>query len=102
MKIDPSCLGCGWCSAHCPVNNIEILDNKPIFKDRCIMCFRCVYGCPANAIKSKSFQVLKKGYDLNEIEKRMDRVDLEPIEKCCKGFLWSSIRNYLLDKDNFY
>lgn len=100
IKINASCTGCGWCASHCPVNNIEMKDNRPYFKEHCVMCFRCVYACPCKAIESKSFQVLKSGFSLTDLEKRMEGVTLEPVEKCCKGFLWASIRNYLLDIDN--
>jgi ferredoxin len=99
LIIDSTCTGCGLCSGHCPVNNIEIKDRKPVFNDRCIMCFRCIYDCPSNAIKSNNFMVLKNGYSLSEVEKRMQGVELEPIEKCCKGILWIAVKNYLLDKD---
>jgi ferredoxin len=99
LIIDRTCTGCGLCAGHCPVNNIEIKDRKPLFNDRCIMCFRCIYDCPSNAIKSNNFMVLKNGYSLLEVEKRMQGVELEPIEKCCKGFLWGAVKNYLLDKD---
>lgn len=99
LVIDSTCTGCGLCAGHCPVNNIEMKDRKPVFNDRCIMCFRCIYECPSCAIKSNNFMVLKNGYSLSEVEKRMQGVELEPIEKCCKGFLWSGVKNYLLDKD---
>lgn len=81
------------------MNNIEMRDKTPYFKDRCVMCFRCVYACPSKAIKSKSFQVLKNGYSLSDLEKRMEGVELELVEKCCKGILWAPMRRYLLDKD---
>ncbi|KJR44942.1 Ferredoxin [Desulfosporosinus sp. I2] len=99
LKIDVSCTGCGWCVGHCPVNNLEMRDKRPYFKDHCVMCFRCVYACPSKAIKSKSLQVLKNGYSLSDLEKRMEGVELEPVEKCCKGVLWAPMRKYLLDKD---
>jgi ferredoxin/flavodoxin len=99
LIIDSTCTGCGLCAGQCPVNNIEMKDRKPLFNDRCIMCFRCIYACSSHAIKSNNFMVLKNGYSLIELEKRMQGVELEPINKCCKGFFWSSMRNYLLDKD---
>lgn len=97
LKIGKNCTGCGWCAEHCPVNNIGMQDLRPVFKDRCVICFRCVYGCPFHAIRSNNFMVMKKGFNLEETEKRMQGVALIPVEKCCRGFLWKDIRKYLLD-----
>ena len=101
LSISDTCTKCKWCVNNCPTKNIEIDHGKPYSLDKCIMCFRCVYGCPSKAIKTNDFQILKKGYDLNAVEKRMQGVDLEPAEKCCKGILWAGVRNYLLDKDGY-
>ena len=99
LMIEGTCTGCGSCAGNCPVENIDMKNRRPVFKDQCVMCFRCVYDCPCHAIKSKSFMVLKDGYRLSEIEKHMQGVELRPIEKCCRGFMWKAVRNYLLNKD---
>lgn len=101
LIIDGTCTGCGICSMHCPVDNIDMKDQRPSFNDRCVMCFRCIYACPSRAMKSNSFMVLKKGYNLSEVEKHMRGVELEPVEKCCRGLFWRAVRNYLLDKDGY-
>jgi ferredoxin/flavodoxin len=96
-----SCTGCGWCEKNCPNENIVLENKKPIFGNSCIICLRCIYGCPNKSIKAKiaNFVVIKTGFDIAEVIKRMTGVPLEPIEKCCKGPLWLGVRNYLLDKD---
>ena len=99
LKIKNICKGCGWCADNCPVNNISIKDGRPVFANECIMCFRCVYGCPINAIESKSLTVFKDGFSLAATEKRMKEVELEPIEKCCKGLFFSGVKKYLLDEN---
>lgn len=99
LKIDNNCFSCGSCAKCCPVNNIEIVDKKPVFKDKCVMCFRCIYACPSKAIKSNNFMVLKSGYNLKDVETRMKGIQLPPIEKCFKGIMWKAVKNYLLDKD---
>ncbi|MDF2988198.1 MAG: hypothetical protein K0R50_3708 [Eubacterium sp.] len=96
LAIDDNCTGCGLCAAHCPVDNIELRVKKPVFKENCIMCYRCIYNCPSHALKSKSFMVLKNGYNLTAVERRMKGIELEQVEKCCKGLMWKPVRKYLL------
>jgi len=101
FKISERCNSCQWCVKHCPVNNIQLVNNRPVFLNKCVMCFRCVYGCKMGAIKTKDFQVLKEGFDLNAIETRMKNKALKPIDKCCKGIIWSGVRKYLNDEDGY-
>ncbi|MDD3168453.1 MAG: EFR1 family ferrodoxin [Eubacteriales bacterium] len=100
FQIADQCTGCGWCEQNCPTRNIEIPESasKPRFKDQCVICMRCVYGCPTNAIKVKGNFVLKNGFDLSAVERRMKDVELAPVEKCCKGLLYKGVKEYLLDK----
>ena len=44
------CVGCGKCAAVCPMNNIEIDNDKARGKDKCTMCYRCFSNCPKQAI----------------------------------------------------
>jgi len=101
FEIADECTSCGWCEQNCPTKNIEIpaSESKPRFKDCCVICMRCIYGCPAGAIRVKGKFVLKNGYDLDVVERQMKDVELEPVEKWCKGWLYKGVRNYLLEKD---
>ena len=99
--LDSACLVCGRCAKNCPVQNIKIEDHQPVFNGRCVMCFRCIYSCPVQAIHSNSFMVIKAGYDLNALEKRMAGVELLPLEKCCRGILWKGVADYLTDQDGY-
>lgn len=101
LKIDDRCNRCLWCVKNCPVKNISIGSGKPFYLHRCIMCFRCIYGCPAKAITSKNVMVLKGGYDLTALEKRMEGLKLKPVQECCPGLIMKGIRNYLLDIDGY-
>lgn len=47
---DNKCIGCGICERVCPVNNIKIENEKPIWLHKCEMCFACDEWCPQKAI----------------------------------------------------
>lgn len=48
--IEQSCTRCGICEQICPVHNIYASLVWPRFRNRCLMCERCVNFCPAGAI----------------------------------------------------
>ena len=100
FTITDDCKGCGWCAKNCPTSNIVINDrsSKPEFLDQCMVCMRCIYGCPMHAIKTKIGMVFKNGFDLDAVEKRMEGVELMPVEKCCKGIMFKGVKDYLLNK----
>lgn len=51
LKIDnKKCIKCKKCISLCPMNNLEIIDNKIITKNKCTMCYRCITNCPSKAI----------------------------------------------------
>lgn len=45
------CDGCGICKKICPVNNIEMIENKPIWSNDCAGCFACINWCLKEAIQ---------------------------------------------------
>ncbi|GHV35018.1 4Fe-4S ferredoxin [Spirochaetia bacterium] len=50
FNINSDCIGCGVCKEVCPVNNIEIVSNKPEFQHHCEQCLACLQFCPKHAI----------------------------------------------------
>ncbi|HPY90617.1 MAG TPA: 4Fe-4S binding protein [Lentisphaeria bacterium] len=45
------CVGCGACTDECPVEAIEIVDDKAVIKeDDCVSCGACVEACPVEAL----------------------------------------------------
>ena len=51
FKCDDKCNGCGICSRVCPVRNIKMVDNKPVWQHHCEQCFACLQWCPKEAIQ---------------------------------------------------
>lgn len=46
-----ACVGCGACVGSCPVEAIEIVDEKAVVDaDTCVSCSACVGECPVEAI----------------------------------------------------
>jgi ferredoxin/flavodoxin len=50
FTVDEKCTGCGTCAQVCPVRNVEIVDAKPIWQNRCENCLACFNWCPTSAI----------------------------------------------------
>lgn len=50
INVDDKCNGCGICIKVCPVQNIRIIENKPVWQHHCEMCFACDEWCPTRAI----------------------------------------------------
>ena len=52
MHTNKRCVSCGLCEKMCPVDNIFMReDGKVKFKNHCIMCTRCTFNCPKDAIQ---------------------------------------------------
>jgi Ferredoxin len=49
--VKNNCTSCRVCEKICPVNNIEIKNNKPAWKHNCEQCTACIQYCPEKAIQ---------------------------------------------------
>jgi len=49
--VDKKCTGCGICKSVCPVNNISIEKDKPVWHKNCQQCYACLQWCPEEAIE---------------------------------------------------
>ncbi len=60
FNADENCTGCNTCAKVCPVHNIKIVDDKPVWHHHCENCLACIKWCPQNAIHG--FGELPKSY----------------------------------------
>ncbi|MFC0904939.1 EFR1 family ferrodoxin [Clostridium sp. MT-14] len=52
FHADSNCIGCGKCSAVCPISDIRMEKNRPAWQHRkCMQCCACINRCPAKAIQ---------------------------------------------------
>jgi ferredoxin/flavodoxin len=51
FQADERCNGCGICARVCPVGDIEMVDDRPVWQHRCEQCFACLQWCPQEAIQ---------------------------------------------------
>ncbi|MBO5944644.1 MAG: EFR1 family ferrodoxin [Clostridia bacterium] len=59
---DDKCTNCGKCVKVCPLNNIEIKNNKPVWNKNCTHCMACISYCPTSAIEYGKKTVGKQRY----------------------------------------
>jgi len=63
--VQPNCIGCGRCVAHCPPQAMQLVGGIAQIDDaKCIRCYCCQELCPANAIQLRSGLLLKLAQQL--------------------------------------
>lgn len=45
------CSSCGKCETLCPLNNVKLVNGKPVWGNTCTHCMACIAGCPTEAIE---------------------------------------------------
>jgi ferredoxin/flavodoxin len=56
------CNGCGICERICPLNNVEMIEDRPVWSDNCAGCFACLNWCPKEAISLGGFDANIRNY----------------------------------------
>ena len=62
---DP-CVGCGACQKLCPLNNIKLVDKKPVWGDQCTHCMACIGNCPTRGIEYGNMTQDKEQYNFGK------------------------------------
>ena len=53
MSVDATkCVSCGICAEVCQMENITMVDGKPVFGKNCASCLGCFHWCPQSAISA--------------------------------------------------
>jgi ferredoxin len=72
FKVDnEKCRRCGTCVSVCPMNNIEIVDDKVTWNHNCECCLACIHWCPRNAIQHFNTQGIPRYHHPNIKVKHM-------------------------------
>jgi len=73
--VTEKCVGCKKCEALCPLNIIEIRDNKPHWtKPNCTHCMACIQNCPCRAIEYKNRTESKPRYTFSRYKKIIEEL----------------------------
>ncbi|NMB58820.1 MAG: 4Fe-4S binding protein, partial [Chloroflexi bacterium] len=62
FTVDDSCTGCGTCEKICPVDDIQLVNGRPIWQHHCEQCFACLQWCPSQAIQFRNNTAGQKRY----------------------------------------
>ena len=62
FRVNDKCIACGLCVTVCPVQNIVLEHDAPIWRHHCEYCMRCLQVCPNEAINYGQKTIGRKRY----------------------------------------
>ena len=66
--VTDRCNSCGICVKVCPVNNINLIEGKPVWQHKCEHCLGCLQWCPKEAIQFGKSTAKRKRYHHPDIK----------------------------------
>jgi len=69
FTVSDECIACGKCVNLCPLGNIALSGNKPVWGKSCTHCMACINACPKQAIEYGKASVGKPRYVCPEYKK---------------------------------
>lgn len=51
FHVNEKCISCGKCMKLCPLNNITLKKEKPVWGNSCTHCMACINYCPSKVIE---------------------------------------------------
>lgn len=64
--VKDDCIGCGKCEKLCPLNNIKLVDKKPVWGKDCTHCMACIANCPVSSIEYGKVTQTKERYNFGK------------------------------------
>ena len=68
FKVKDTCTGCNQCVKKCPMNNIQLIDGKPVWGKNCTHCMACICYCPQEVIEYGKKSVGKPRYRFEQLK----------------------------------
>lgn len=62
FRVGDNCISCGKCAAVCPLNNVKLVNSRPVWGKECTHCMACISVCPVRAIEYGSASVKRNRY----------------------------------------
>ena len=66
LRAEDGCVSCGRCVSSCPMQNIRLVDGRPVWGDDCIHCMACLHRCPKQVIQCGKATRSKGRYHLED------------------------------------
>lgn len=66
FSVNSNCILCGKCIQNCPLNNIELFNEKIVIGDNCTHCMKCISYCEKDAIQCEGKTNNKEKYNIEK------------------------------------